>query len=454
MNEQEEKSKQQLFTEFPPVSGSEWEEQIMKDLKGADYNKKLIWQPIEGIDVKPYYRNEDLTNLIHMGSAPGDFPYVRGLDKTEWRIRQNINVKTLEQANQDAIEAIKTGANCINFIMTQVPPTAIMKRLLDGFDLSKSAISFSNSDCFRDLLDFFIGYIKEAGIDPATVLGSLEIDPLANLMANGYLPDSFSILSLKLFWIVLRLSKELPNYHGISVRGYYYHNAGATAVQELAFTLAVLNEYFVRLRSHTLTIDQISPHIQLTFGVGSNYFLEIAKIRAARLLYPRIIEQYNPKNDNSYKSFINCINSRWNKTVFDPYTNLLRATTEAMSAIIGGVSCLTIEPFDISYKEPDAFSIRLAMNIQHILKEESYLNKVQDVAAGSYYIENLTDQLAEQAWELFKEIEYRGGFYASAEEGFIQDELDKTYQKRKAFINSGKENMLGTNIYPDFNETV
>jgi methylmalonyl-CoA mutase len=238
------------------------------------------------------------------------------------------------------------------------------------------------------------------------------------------------------------------------VRGYYYHNAGATAVQELAFTLAMANEYFVKLKSHTLTIDQISPHFQLTLGVGSNYFLEIAKIRAARLLYPKIIEQHNPKNENSYRSFINCITSRWNKTVFDPYTNLLRTTTEAMSAIIGGVNCLTIEPFDISYKDPNEFSTHLARNISHILREESYLNKVQDVAAGSYYIENLTDQIAEQAWELFKEIEYRGGFYVAAEEGFIQDELEKTYEKRKSLINSGRENMLGTNIYPNFNETV
>jgi methylmalonyl-CoA mutase len=199
MNEQEEKSKQHLFSEFPPITTADWEEQIMKDLKGADYHKKLIWQTIEGIDVKPYFRNEDLAHLEHMGSAPGEFPHVRGLDKTEWRIRQNIYVKTLEQANQEAIEAIKNGSNCINFVMTQVPPSAVMKRLLDGFDMNQSAISFSNSDCFRDLLDFFIGYVKEAGIDPASVMGSLEIDPLANLIANGYLPDSFNVLSLKLF---------------------------------------------------------------------------------------------------------------------------------------------------------------------------------------------------------------------------------------------------------------
>jgi methylmalonyl-CoA mutase len=454
MNQQEEKSREHLFSEFPPISSAEWEAQIMNDLKGADYYKKLVWKTIEGIDVKPYFRSEDLEGLEHMGSAPGEFPYVRGLDKTDWRIRQNVYVKTLEQANQEALHAIENGSNCINFVMTQVPPTAVMKRLLDGFDLNKSAISFSNSDCFRDLLDFFIGYVKESGIDPASVTGSLEIDPLANLMANGYLPDSFNVLSLKLFWIILRLSKELPNYHGISVRGYYYHNAGATAVQELAFTLAMANEYFVKLKSHTLTIDQISPHFQLTLGVGSNYFLEIAKLRAARMLYPRIIEQHGPKNEISYKSFINCITSRWNKTVFDPYTNLLRSTTEAMSAIIGGVNCLTIEPFDISYKDPDEFSNRLARNISHILREESYLNKVQDVSAGSYYIENLTDQVAEQAWELFKEIEKRGGFYAAAEEGFIQEELEKTYEKRRELISSGRENMLGTNIYPNFNETV
>lgn len=454
MNNQEDILKEHLFAEFPSVSTAEWEGQIVKDLKGADYQKKLIWQTIEGIDVKPYFRNEDLAHLSHLGSAPGEYPFVRGLDKTEWRIRQNIYVKNVEQGNLEALEAIKNGASCINFIMAPVPPTPAMQKLLKGIDPLKSGISFSNSDCFRDLLDFFVEYIEEAGIDPASIYGSFEIDPLANLMANGQIADSFSTVCLKLHGIILNISKQLPNYHGISVRGYYYHNAGATAVQELAFTMAVTNEYFYQLTNQTLSIDKIAPHFQITLGVGSIYFVEIAKLRAARLLYSRIIEQYKPENQNSYKGFINCINSRWNKTVFDPYTNLLRATTEAMSAIIGGVDCLTIEPFDISYKEPDAFSNHLSRNIQNILKEESYLNKVQDVAAGSYYIENLTDQIAEQAWELFKEIEKRGGFFEAAQQGFIQDEIAKTNEKRKALIGSGKENMLGTNIYPDFNETM
>jgi methylmalonyl-CoA mutase len=454
MNNQEDKSIQHLFSEFPPVSTSEWEEQIIKDLKGADYNKKLIWQTIEGIDVKPYFRKEDLAGLGHMGSAPGEYPFVRGLDKTEWRIRQNIYVKNVELANEEAVEAIKNGASCINFIMAPVPPTPVMQKLLKGVDPVKSGISFSNSDCFRDLLDFFVENIEESGLDPATIFGSFEIDPLANLMANGQLADSFATVCMKLHGIILNISKQLPNYHAISVRGHYYHNAGATAVQELAFTLAVANEYFAQLTNQSLSIDKIAPHFQMTLAVGSNYFVEIAKLRAARLLYSRIIEQYKPENKNSYKSFINCVNSRWNKTVFDPYTNLLRATTEAMSAIIGGVNCLTIEPFDIIYKEPDAFSNRLARNIQNLLREESYLNKVQDIAAGSYYIENLTDQIAEKAWDLFKEIENRGGFYEAAKQGFIQDEIDKTNEKRKTLIASGKENMLGTNIYPNFNENM
>jgi methylmalonyl-CoA mutase len=454
MNEEQGKSHKNLFSEFPPVSTADWEAQIMKDLKGADYNKKLVWQTVEGIDVKPYYRNEHLEGISHLDSAPGEYPNVRGLDKKTWRIRQNIYVKSIEQANQEALEAINNGASCISFIMAPVPPTPAMQKLLNGIDPAKSGISFANSDCFRDLLDFFVENIEESGIDPQSVFGSFEVDPLANLMANGQLTDTFATVCVKLHGIILNVGKELPNYRCLSIRGYYYHNAGASAVQELAFTLATANEYFAQLTNQSLPIDKITPHFQMTLGVGSNYFIEIAKIRAARLLYSKIIEQYHPEHKSSHKLFINCINSRFNKTVFDPYTNLLRATTEAMSAIIGGVDCLIIEPFDIAYKEPDAVSNRLSRNIQNILLDESYLNKVQDVAAGSYYIENLTDQIATKAWELFKEIEARGGFYEAALQGFIQDEIDKTNEKRKVLMTSGRENMLGTNIFPNFGETM
>jgi methylmalonyl-CoA mutase len=182
--------------------------------------------------------------------------------------------------------------------------------------------------------------------------------------------------------------------------------------------------------------------------------MEIAKLRAARMLYARIIEQYEPKNERSFKCFFHCTNSRWNKTVFDPYTNLLRATTEAMSAIIGGTDCLTIQPFDMSFREPDASSIRLSRNIQNILRNESYFSKVADPAGGSYYVEMLTDAVAREAWELFKKVQSLGGFYEAAEKGFIQDELEKTNQVRMSMITGRKDNILGTSIYPDFNETV
>jgi len=240
----------------------------------------------------------------------------------------------------------------------------------------------------------------------------------------------------------------------IRVNASNFTNAGADIVKELALGLSMGNEYMTRLTERGISSDLAASKICFTFGIGSNYFFEIAKLRAARLLWTLIISEWKPEKDESTIMDINCITSRWNKTVFDPYVNLLRTQTEAMSAVLGGTDSLTVDPFDMVFRQPDEFSERIARNQQLLLKEEAYFDKTADPAGGSWYIEKLTHLIAENAWKLFIEIEDKGGFLTSLKNGCIQKSVSESAEIRKADIVGKKEILLGTNKYPDVNEAI
>ncbi|NTV47562.1 MAG: methylmalonyl-CoA mutase small subunit, partial [Chlorobiales bacterium] len=231
-----------------------------------------------------------------------------------------------------------------------------------------------------------------------------------------------------------------------------YHNAGATVVQELAITLAVANEYVSRLTDLDLSVDEITSRMQFSFAIGSSYFMEIAKLRAARLLWSQIVSAYNPSSADTAKMQIHAVTSSWNMTVYDPYVNMLRATTEAMSAAVGGADVLTVRPFDAIYKTPDTISCRIARNVQHLLKGESYLDKVVDPASGSYLLESLTDTVAREAWKAFQDIEAAGGFMAALKSGKIQKDIEAVRQKREENLATRKEILLGVSQYPNLSE--
>jgi len=245
---------------------------------------------------------------------------------------------------------------------------------------------------------------------------------------------------------------QLPLYDVITVNGQYYHNAGAHAVQELAFVLAHGVEYLSQLTDRGLHIDDIAQRMQFTMAVGSDYFLEIAKLRALKMLWSAIVQKYQPKHAESTVINIHAITSQRNKTIYDPHVNMLRTTTEAMSAAIAGVNSITILPFDTSYRKGDGFSYRIARNQQIVLKHESYFDKVVDPSAGSYYIENITESIGEAAWQLFADIEGRGGFIKAVESGFIRDEIEKTCQKRDMEIAIRRQISVGVNQYPNPDE--
>ena len=440
-----------LFGTFPPISTSEWEARIMADLKGADYQKKLVWRTSDGFDVKPYYRNEDTQGIPSVNTLPGEYPFVRGNNtaSNDWEIRQDIETDDESEANLLAIDAIKRGATGVGLVAAELETESDIAELLKNINPAEVAIHFGAAPSYPALIRIVGENAKTQKLPLAKLKGSFDFDPISYLLLNGDFwksekSDMGQVASM------VKLGKELlPAMKVINVNGHYFNSAGATLVQELGFSLASGNEYLSLATAAGVSVDDIAQRIMFSFGVGSNYFMEIARLRAARLLWAKIVEQYKPASETSMQMHIHCNTSAWNKTLFDPYVNLLRSTTEAMSAIIGGTQSLSILPFDTFYKDPDEFSNRLARNQQIILKEEVYLDKVVDPSAGSYYIENLTQLIAEAAWKVFLEVEEKGGMIEAVKSGFVQEVVEKSAGQRLDDIANRRIIQLGTNQHPN-----
>jgi methylmalonyl-CoA mutase len=446
--------KEKLFDQFPPVTTKEWMEKIKTDLKGADFNKKLVWKSNEGFDVMPFYRLEDIESLMYINTLPGEFPYLRGtkIKNNNWLVRQNIEVTNYSEANRKVLKILMKGIDSLGFIIAD--PQLINEKnfdlLLERIFLGGVELNFLSDGKAKEIIDLLINYVKKSHSDPDKIRGTLEVDPLSRLMINGTLcipaKEGFDYLAS-----VVKSSIFLPQFRTININASNFNNAGADIVQELAFAISMGSEYLAQLTQRGISSLTAAFKIKFSFGTGSNYFSEIAKLRAARLLWSVVNNGFNPDSGN-IKMDIHCVTSKWNKTLYDPYVNLLRTQTEAMSAILGGADSLTVEPFDIVFRHPDEFSERIARNQQLILKEEAYFNKVADPAGGSYYIENLTSLIAKNAWKLFIEIEDQGGFLSCLKSGWIQRKLLESASGRKSDIASGKEILLGTNKFPDINE--
>ncbi|OFY68409.1 MAG: methylmalonyl-CoA mutase small subunit [Bacteroidetes bacterium RBG_13_43_22] len=444
-------TREKLFEQFPPVSTKEWMDKITTDLKGADFNRKLVWTTIEGLQVMPFYRQEDIENLKYIDSLPGEFPYMRGnrVQNNNWEIRQSITVTDYSAANRKAREILMKGIDSLGFFIAD--PATISEKNVDLLlrDICTEAVelNFLSDGKAKEIVELFMCYLEKSNADLNIIHGAVETDPLGRLMLNGTLcipvEKGFDYLA-----DVAKLVSPLPGFRAIHLNASNFGNAGADIVQELAFGLSMGTEYISQLCMRGMKPDEAASKIRFSFGIGSSYFQEIAKLRAARLIWSVIINGFHPDGINSVRMEIHCVTSRWNKTVYDPYVNILRTQTEAMSAILGGTDSLTVEPFDIIFREPDEFSERIARNQQLILREESYFNKVADPAAGSYYIENLTSLIADSTWKLFLETEANGGFLESLKKGFIQGKIKESADKRKAEIAKRKLTFLGTNLYP------
>ena len=446
---------QKLFAEFPPVSTEQWESVIAVDLKGADYEKKLVWRTAEGFNVRPYYRAENLDGIKYLGSQCGEFPYVRGTGKdNNWRIVQTIEVGCPKEANAQATVLLTKGVESIGFVIGDKEFSAAdLDTLLSGISVKNTELVFSGC-ATKKVAGLFIDKMDKEGVDPETVRASFVLDPIVKKLTlkgtmackNGQCKGFENLGSL------ISKGAAYKRIRFVNVSGEIFHNSGSTIVQELAFTLAAGHEYVVKLMEQGLSVDQVAPALRFSMAISSNYFMEIAKFRAARLLWANIMAPYNPSRGCASKMKVHAVTSKWNMTVYDPYVNMLRGTTEAMSAAVSGVHSIEVLPFDTPYEKPTDFSARIARNVQLLLKEESHFNQVCDAAGGSYYIENLTNSIAEQAWNLFRQVEEKGGYIAAFEAGFIQDQVEASAAKKNSNIATRRETLLGTNQFPNFNE--
>jgi len=443
---------EKLFAEFEAPTTQEWLDKINVDLKGADFNKRLVWRTNEGFNMQPFYRREDVLKLKTPNALPGEYPYVRGNKKenNEWRVRQNIVVTDAKEANKKALDILNKGIDSLGFSFGgKAVSKEFIETLLDGIYCECVELNFST--CKRhsvELAQILADYFKGKGCNPAKIEGSIDWDPMEKMVMQG--KDVRPVLSLAPQ--IIDALKDYPRFRCIAVNSVSLNNAGAYIVQELGYALAWGNEYMAQLVDAGVKPEVAARSITFNMGISENYFMEIAKFRTARMLWAQIVSQYTDDKD-ACKMCVNAQTTTYNMTVFDSYVNLLRSQTETMSAAIAGVHSIVVTPFDVAYEQPTDFSERIARNQQLLLKEESHFDKVVDPSAGSYFIEELTASLADAAWKIFLKVEDEGGFLQAIINGTVQDDINATNVKRHGDAAKRKEFILGTNQFPNFTET-
>ena len=465
--------KPNLIKDFPVLSFEDWKKQVEKDLKGESFDKKLITKTYEEINLQPLYTSNDIKDLPQINNFPGFQNYLRGSNVSgytsrSWEIAQEYNQSLPEDLNEILRSDLNRGLNSINIILDNPTKLGIdadqskagevgkdglsisgvrkMQVLFKNIDLTNQPINISCGFSALPITLLFTAYANETRTSLMNIKGSITSDPYEYLLTKGELPISLNQIFGEMKLATELMIKSNSPVKTIGVSGLSFNNAGANAVQELAYTLSTALEYINEMIEHGLKADDVAKRIKFTFGIGSFYFMEIAKLRAARLLWSKILEAYSVKEENR-KIFIHGKTTQFNQTYFDPFVNSLRTTTEAFSAIVGGVDSIQTNPYDESFNLSDDFSRRLARNTQIILKEESHLDQVIDPAGGSYFVEKLTDDIANAAWKLFQTIEEKGGMLKAIQSGFVQDEVAKVAETKKKDFAKRKSVLVGTNMY-------
>ena len=444
-------SKERLFADFTAPTRQEWRDKIEVDLKGADYEKKMVWRTNEGFTMQPFYRKEDVDQLPTVNALPGEFPYVRGnkRDNNEWHVRQNIIAPDAKAANAKALEVLNKGVTSLGF---HVPAgqcsKAYVAELLDGIYADCVELNFSTCQhhCV-ELAEALADYFTERGYDLSKLQGSVNFDPIGKMLQKGK-DTSFALQYAK---PLIDALARLPQYRCIGVNADMLNNAGAYVYQELGYALAWGEEYLSQLVDAGVPAAEAARRIKFNLGISGVYFMEIAKFRAARMLWAEIVRQYTD-DPEAAKMHVCATTSSYNLTLFDSYVNMLRTQTETMSAAIANVESIVVTPFDVPYEQPTDFAERIARNQQLLLKEECHFDKIVDVSGGSYFIEELTVAIAKEGWKLFLAVEEQGGFLAAAKAGTIQNAINDTDRARHANAGKRKEFLLGTNQFPNFTE--
>ncbi len=467
------------FGEFPPTPYEEWRKVVDKFLKGAPFEKRLVTKTYEEIDLQPMYRQEDIANLPHLDNLPGFAPYLRGAEPLGyvakyWDVAQELPYATPATFNEALRADLARGQNAINLVLDRPTLAGIDADQAEAEDVGKGGLSVSSvADLAQALagVDFeaipiyiqastsaltftalLAALVEQQGQSLAKLRGCIGMDPLGQLARDGKLPRDLDGIYDVMAQLTTWAKTHAPHLQTITVQGHPYHNGGASATQELAFALATAVDYLRAMQARGLSIDDTAPRIRFSLSVGTHFFMEIARLRAARLVWAKIVQAFGG-NAEAQKMSLHTRTSAWNQTVYDPHVNLLRATTEAFSSAVGGCDSMHISPFDELLRVPDEFSRRIARNMHIVLREESHITRTVDPAGGSWFVENLTDSVGRKTWALFQEVEKQGGMAKALATDWPQSQIADTAAKRAANIAKRKDIFVGTNMYPNLKET-
>src|SRR5699024_3463557 len=447
-----------LFDRFPPISTEEWEQKIRQDLEGADYRQKLRWHTGEGIAPLPFYRQEDLKKISRHGPIR---PNPKAENANDWEIRTPIFAGAISKASYIAEESVARGSEALQFHLSvrrtegalggdieglPIQSQSHFSELLDKVDLQQTPVHFDTRPTSPALLAMLWNEIQKQQLNSNDIRATLTYDPFVYLLQHGQYPKNKEELKQDIADIADFTSQQLPQVRPLSIDGGLYHHSGATIVQELGYALAAASEYLAILTDSGASPSDAAAMLTFTFAVGSAYFPEIAKLRAARLLWNNLLEAYGA-DPEANPAYLHAQTSTWNKTLYDPYTNMLRTSTESMAAAIAGCDALTILPFDRHFRQQDTFTRRIARNQQLVLREQSFIDKVADPVAGSYYIDQLTDQIGKQAWTIFQNIEKEGGLFQAIEDGFVQEAIQESRNRRDHAVAERERTFVGTSRY-------
>lgn len=466
-------SKTKLLEEFPPVSYDDWRKLVEAELKGARFDKKMFTATYEGFTLQPIYRREDIANLPHVNSFPGFAPFVRGASasgyvKESWSVAQEIAVASPTEFNNAARNSISRGLNALNMVLDRATrngldpdwaaPEAVgsgglsiatlddLNRALEGVQLDQTSLFVRSGASALPFAALLLALARKRKTARTQLRGCIEMDPLGVLAHEGRLPQSLAGAYREMAALTAWAAQHAPQLQTICVHSRAWHEAGGNAGQELAYALATSVEYLRQLQRHGVSVNAAAPRLRFAVTVGTNFFLEIAKLRALRMLWAQVVAAAGG-NEAARKISLHVRTSQWNKSVVDPHNNLLRATVEAFAGALGGCDSMQVGAFDEVVRPPDDFSLRIARNTQLVLQRECNLTQVMDPAGGSWFVESATAELAARAWALFQEIEAAGGIEQAMRAGGPQKAVAETAAKKLKAVTSRRDSIVGVNQY-------
>ncbi len=461
------------MAEFPPVTYEDWRKLVEAELKGAPFDKKMLTSTYEGITLRPIYVAQDTEKLPHVNSYPGFAPFARGATASgyvaePWDVSQELSAASASDFNHAARNSLSRGSNALNMVLDQatrdghdpdwarpeevgrgglsVATLGDLDKALDGVDLEKTRLFARVGASGLPFAALLAALANKRRKSLKALQGCIEMDPLGVLAHQGKLPQSLPGAYREMAALTQWAAERAPQLQTICVHSRSWHEAGGNAIQELAFTLATAVEYLRQMQTLGLDVNVVAPPMRFAVTVGVNFFMEIAKLRALRMLWSRIVAALGG-DDAAQKLSLHVRTSQWNKTALDPYNNLLRATVEAFAGVLGGCESMQVGTFDEVVRLPDDFSQRVARNTQLVLQKECNLDQVIDPAGGSYYVEVLTAELAENAWKLFQEVEKLGGMEAALRAGFPQKTVAETAAARFKAVARRRDTIVGVNQY-------